>query len=177
MEKRKTNHSADFFIEFFKNSSLLGTPFQSSRCLVKAVAQEVVGTNVVELGAGNGPITQGILNNPLQVNLSAFEINPKLLENLSKIKNPRLNIINQDAENFFESVPSFDCVVSGLPLTSLPREVTHRILTESKKAKKFIQYKYFPEKKLLRKYFNNVSVRVVWRNMPPALVYVCENKP
>ncbi len=172
----------DFTKEFFKNFNdmkVLGTPFQSSRYLVDAVSNEVKGNKVVELGAGNGPITKGILAyHPKmqfpELQLTAFEINPKLLKNLAKTKDSRLTIVSESAENFLKYVPEPDCIVSGLPLTSMPRNIVDKVLTSSKKGL-YIQYKYWPEKTLLKDYFNNIKSKVVWRNFPPALVYVCKN--
>lgn len=176
MRKRK-KPSMDFFDEFFRNRRQLGTPFQSSKYLVRTVAREVVGFNVVELGAGHGPITRGILAYHPEVNLTAFEINSRLLEHLAEIQDPRLTIVRESAENFPEYVDdlaSIHCIVSGLPLTSMSRPLVAKIL-ESSRNSRYIQYKYFPEKKLLETYFDHVSARVVWRNVPPALVYVCHN--
>lgn len=174
MRKRK-KPSRDFFDEFFKHRKELGTPFQSSKYLVRTIAREVIGVNVIELGAGHGPITRGILAYHPEVRLTAFEINSKLLEHLDDIQDSRLRIVRASAEEFPDYVSDFDCIVSGLPLTSMPKSVVDKILSDSKKAKRYIQYKYFPEKKLLENYFDNVKARIVWRNVPPALVYVCSN--
>jgi phospholipid N-methyltransferase len=167
--------SKDFFDEFLRNRKELGTPFPSSRYLARAVAKEVRGYNVVELGAGQGQVTKAILSHNPQIMLTSFEINPKLLEHLVEIKDPRLRIVRASAEEFPDHVPDFDCVVSGLPLTSMAEEVVHRILSESRKAQRYIQYKYFPEGNLLRKYFSHIKFRVEVRNPIPALIYVCRN--
>lgn len=176
---KKRNSNKDFAKEFVKHRKQLGTPFQSSRYLARAVAKQVIGYNVVELGAGSGPITKAILHEyklrGKPINLTVFENNPKLLEHLLEINDPRLTVIGKGAEHFLEYVPDFDCVVSGLPLTSMPGGVVHKILEASTQAKRFIQYKYFPEGDLLKRYFQHVKSRVVLRNMPPlTLVYVCE---
>lgn len=174
--KKKRNASRDFAREFVQNRRQLGTPFQSSRYLVETVAKSVVGTDVVEFGAGAGPITKGILKYHEKIRLTVFENNPRLLEHLAEINDPRLTIIGESAEDFYEYVNGFDCVVSGLPLTSMPKNVVHNILEKSKKAKRFIQYKYFPEGDLLRKYFSDIKTKIVLRNIPPlALVYICNN--
>ena len=176
MENKRTKQAILFFLEFFKNIKMLGTPFQSSKYLVNAVANEVVGTKIVELGAGNGQITKGILAKNPKAKLYAFEINQKLVKNLKKIKNNNLYIFNKDAKDFIKYVGSFNCIVSGIPLTFTTKKTNNVILKNAKKAKRFIQYKYFPERKLLDKYFNHIQVKIVWRNLPPALVYICENR-
>ena len=172
---KKRNSNKDFAREFVRNSKQLGTPFQSSRYLAKAVAEQVIGYNIIELGAGSGPITRAILNHHLNIRLTAFENNPRLLEHLLEIDDDRLTVVGHSAEDFYKYVPDFDCIVSGLPLTSMPKHIVHKILEASSQAQRFIQYKYFPEGDLLKEYFSSVKSRVVLRNLPPlTLVYVCE---
>ncbi|VVB77840.1 Uncharacterised protein [uncultured archaeon] len=175
---KKRNSNGDFVKEFVRNRKQLGTPFQSSKYLAKAVAKQVVGYNIVELGAGAGPVTKAILNELKEeaVRLTAFENNPRLLEHLIQIEDSRLTIIGESAENFQDYIQDFDCIVSGLPLTSMPKNVVHSILNASKEAQRYIQYKYFPEGDLLKQYFSSVKSRVVFRNIPPlTIVYICEN--
>ena len=174
MQNKKITPSRDFFVEFLKHAKELGTPFQSSTHLADAVAREIKGNRIIELGAGNGNVTRGILALHPKALVTAFEINSKLLKNLSIIKSSRLKIIKNSAENFSDYVSDFDCVVSGLPLTSMPEEAVDKILECAKKAR-FIQYKYFPERKLLERYFKSVRGKIVWGNFPPAIVYVCDN--
>ena len=135
---KKRNSSKDFAREFVKHRKQLGTPFQSSKYLARAVAKEIIGYNVVELGAGSGPITRAILGHHQQIRLTAFENNPKLLEHLAEINDLRLTVIGDSAENFYEYVDEFDCVVSGLPLTLMPKPIVHKILEASAKARRFI---------------------------------------
>ena len=170
----------DFAIEFIKHREELGTPFASSRYLARAVAREVSGyKRVVELGAGQGQVTRRILKeNPGLVSLTAFEIIPELFEDLLQINDSRLTIVSASAENFIDYVPDFDCVVSGLPLTTMfrkSREIVDKILSDSRSAQRYIQYKYFPSKRLLKDYFEHVRGSMIWRNVPPALIYVCSN--
>ena len=164
-----------FAKEFIKNRKQLGTPFPSSKYLAREIARHVIGQNIIELGAGQGQITRAILKKHPQISLTAFEINPGLIKNLSEIKDPRLQIIQSSAAEFPSFVSEYDCIISGLPLTSMPKETVHKILLSSRNSKRYIQYKYFPESKLLKKYFSKVKVRIVLRNPIPALVYICSN--
>jgi phospholipid N-methyltransferase len=72
-----------------------------------------------------------------------------------------------------------DCIVSGLPFTSLPRPVTHVILQATRAALGtggvFVTYQYTPVlRSLLRSYFPTTKIaRFVLPNIPPALVFVC----
>ena len=170
-----TKQKLSFAKEFLEHARQLGTPFSSSKYLAREVAKRVIGYNIVELGAGQGQITRAILNSSSNINLTAFEINPQLLKNLYEINDPRLRIINKSAAEFPSFVSEYDCIVSGLPLSSMPRVVVHKILLSSRNSKRYIQYKYFPEGKLLKKYFSKVKIRIVLRNPIPALVYICSN--
>lgn len=167
--------SLDFLIQAVLHPKQLGTPFQSSKYLINAIIKELSGKRIVELGAGNGGLTKGILSYEPLTQLTSFEINDSLLENLVKINDPRLKIINASAENFPDYVDDFDCVVSGLPLSSMKKEIIERILENSRKAR-FIQYKYFPTKMLLEEYFKSVSAKIIFRNIPPAIIYNCSNE-
>lgn len=176
MPKRpKQRGSLDFLMQSVKHPRQLGTPFQSSKFLVDAVVRELVGETIVELGAGTGPVTKGILDYlSTQGRLVSFEINPALFRHLKKIHDSRLTLVQDSAERLDEYISQFDCVVSGLPLTSLPNPVCYRILDQARKARRFIQYKYASSTRMLEEYFSKIRVKREWRNFPPAVIYVCE---
>ena len=159
----------------------VGTFTQSSLSLVEAIVKEVVGKNIIELGAGQGPITRRILDNlPEDGNLIAFEIDKRFCKNLEKIKDSRLKVICDcvlDSKDYLQDINyEIDCIVSGLPLTSLDKNQARGILDFCSKSKRFIQYKYFKSDKLLRDYFSEIRVEKVSRNLPPALIYICSNE-
>lgn len=166
----------DFFWEYFRHPRQMGTFTESSGSLIEAVVNEMRGLHIVELGAGRGPVTRGILDRlPGDGTLTAFEINPRLYRHLARINDSRLTTILGNAENFEAYVRDVDCIISGLPLTSLRRGVRSEILTKCKKYPLFIQYKYADSRRLLEQYFSSVTTIREIRNIPPAYVYVCSN--
>jgi len=50
------------------------------------------------------------------------------------------------------------------------------ILSASAKSPLFIQYGYADIEEMLQEHFNEVRVKKVLKNIPPARVYVCTNK-
>ena len=68
-----------------------------------------------------------------------------------------------------------DYIISGLPFTSLPRQVSRRILSQTQKAMGtegvFTTFQYtLLRKHFLEQYFNIQKIVRVWRNLPPAYV-------
>ena len=168
---------SSFALQYFKHPRQMGTPIQSSSLLVKAVIEEIIGKNIIELGAGKGPITRGILKIiPPDGKLTCLEIEKEFCEELRRYNDSRLRVINESAEELRNYLNGNDCIISGLPLTSLPHNIRSRIL-ESVKDYRFIQYKYFPSRRLLEDYFSEIKVKRVLLNIPPAVVYVCHNNP
>ncbi len=72
-----------------------------------------------------------------------------------------------------------DYVLSGLPFTSLPKEVSSRILNnvmESLRENgKFITFQYSLVKKgFIEAFFPDIQLKKVWFNFPPAYVFSCK---
>jgi phospholipid N-methyltransferase len=180
-KRRITSNSLVCFIgEYLKHPRELGTFTQSSQFLVKGILNEISGKYIIELGAGTGPVTKGILRHlPENGKLISFEINPSLYKHLEKITDPRFIPVKDSAENLEYHLEKMnfdaDCIVSGLPLTSLKRTTRNKILEACSKHSQFIQYKYWGSKKLLEDYFLNVNLKHVLRNFPPAVIYTCSN--
>lgn len=165
-----------FARQFLRHPKQCGTFTESGRVLARRMAEEIRGScRVVEFGAGTGSVTREILKQlPADGCLTCFEINPDFCECLQEIDDPRLRIINEDAQNCERYVEKPDCVISGLPLTLFSRETLGHILAISSKSGKYIQLQYTPfligE---IRRYFSQVKLRFVPQNFPPAFVYVC----
>lgn len=165
-----------FIYEFLKRPHEIGTFTQSSKLLAKEMAREINGSiNIVEFGPGTGPITSEILRHlPENGRLMCFETNPSFCKCLYRMNDPRLKVINDDAENCEQYVDCLECVVSGLPLMLFARSKRRKFLDIASKSKRYIQLQYTP---LLRKkmgnYFSDVKVKFVPQNFPPAFIYVC----
>ena len=94
---------------------------------------------IIELGPGNGAITHNILAKikPSTI-LICFEINDAFYNELTKIKHPQLIVLKASAEKMLEEIEKLgynkvDYIVSSLPLTIIPKEISHNILIESYK--------------------------------------------
>lgn len=152
---------------------------------------------VVELGSGTGVMTQALLRRiPFNATLFAFEINPRFSRYLrSAVSDPRLVVVNASAETLRQELSGSGCkhvdaVVSSLALGFMSDPQRRTILGEISsvlhKDGAFTQYQYlhglelrdgqlsrFDVAKLLRRHFRSVQRKIIWRNLPPAFVFVC----
>ena len=167
-----------FVNQFFKRPKELGTFTQSSKFLAEKMARAIGGSeNIIEFGAGAGAITREILKfMPANARLTCFELNPDFCEALRKIRDERLTVINDVAENAEMYVDCSDCIVSSVPLAIMTKEQRERILVLSSKARRFIQLGYVPIlAKEIKQYFDQVETKFVALNLPPAFVYICQS--
>jgi phospholipid N-methyltransferase len=180
-----------FFIQGIKNFKEVGTFSRSSHFVGKTITKDrhidfSTAKCIVELGAGDGPITKQILNKmaPDAV-LLCFEINAKFSEDLSKQfgHDKRIRIINDDAQKmgYYIREAGFkeaDAVVSAIPFVIIPEddiiEESHRCL---KKGGKYVQLHYsLVAKKRYERIFNNIEIDFVMLNVPPAFIHICEKQ-
>jgi phospholipid N-methyltransferase len=167
-----------FVKEFIKNPKQVGAVAESSGFLARAMAQQIESdVNIVEFGPGTGAVTKEILRRlPKHGQLTCLEINPQFCDDLKKINDPRLKIINDDVRNYSRAIEDYDCVLSSLPLGIFDKTQRDKIIAMSGRAKKYIQFQYTPFlKPKLKKYFNDVEIKFVPLNVPPAFVYVSKN--
>ncbi|WP_075340607.1 class I SAM-dependent methyltransferase [Tenacibaculum agarivorans] len=179
----------NFFKEAIATAKTSGTLVPSSRFLAEKMLKGINFSDanlIVELGAGNGAITKHILQK-IQPNshLICFEINELFYNELLKINHPQLTVLKVSAENIIEEInnrgfTSVDHIVSSLPLSIIPKEVSKKILKASYSALKnkgtFSQFQYSLDyfkkmKKIFKK--ENVTLHFQPLNMPPAFVYKC----
>lgn len=173
-----------FIFQFFKKWRQVGAITPSSAYLVSDMLDNISWRDVrvvVELGAGEGSFTREILNRmSFDSKLYVFEIDPVFIKKLSNINDSRMILINGsaiDMSKYLSGVVA-DCVISGIPLSNIEKDVKKSLIQEIKKILKkdglFLQFQYFPESyKILKKYFRTVSVRFTLLNTPPAFFYVC----
>lgn len=179
----------DFFAEFLKQGKNIGAVAPSSKFLVKKMIEPIDFTKVkciVEFGAGTGNITQELLlGMPKDALLLVFEINKEFCEKLQGIKDPRIRIIKDSAENIEiylkeNNVEKVDYIVSSLPFSMIPNGIVRNIIVVAKKVLKptgaFIQYQYSLNSYLkLKNTFKNVDLNFTAINLPPAFIYTCTN--
>ncbi|MFK7809744.1 MAG: class I SAM-dependent methyltransferase [Saprospiraceae bacterium] len=179
-----------FFRESIKNLKTVGTITRSSKFLCKGMIEPVdfkKANVIVELGAGDGVVTEHILN-ALKPGgkLLAFEVNEEFCNQIrNKFKgDDRLIVVEESAANIADilkahNIDKADYVISAIPFVSLPDELGYEIVNACKDILKpkglYIQIHYsLLMKKMYKKVFGNVDVSFVPLNIPPAFVLVSE---
>ncbi|MBK8554291.1 MAG: methyltransferase domain-containing protein [Lewinellaceae bacterium] len=185
------NPHVDFLRESLRNLRTTGSVARSSASLCRALVENIDPLKakvVVELGAGDGVITEFLLNRLApDARLLVFEINEIFIQKLQqRFKDPRLVLLHDSAENMashfaLESIEQVDYVVSGIPFAVLPDALADQIIGECRNWLRpgglFIQFHYTPH--LLgfyRQKFGNARLRFVPWNIPPAFVVTAEKK-
>ena len=176
----------------------------SSRFLAEAMVDPLPLSSakvVVELGPGTGVMTRELLRRMrFDAKLLAFEVSPRFINYLGEnISDPRLEVVPVGAENIVDELASrgihrSEAVLSSLGLTLMPFDVVDAVLAGSQQlvgdTGVFTQFQYvhrvrvqncrpvyFDVAKWLRKRFPVVGRRMIVRNLPPAFVYDCRNRP
>lgn len=179
-----------FFRESIKNLKTVGTITRSSKYLCKGMVKPIdfsTAKVIVELGAGDGVVTQHILKKMRKdAILLSFELNPKFCEQMREIEDDRLVVVEDDAEKLPSYLEQYghkkaDAIISAIPFTIIPKEVTYRILENCKNhlidGGKYVQIHYsLLPKKIYEAVFGNLDVNFVPLNVPPAWVMVCVKK-
>ncbi|MFC4817994.1 class I SAM-dependent methyltransferase [Flavobacterium sp. GCM10023249] len=176
-----------FISEVLKSTGTIGALSPSSSFLAKKMLEPIDFASadcIVEFGPGTGVFTHKLLEKMKpDAKLLSFEINPSFIEELQKIEDPRLILINDSAEKIQDYLEqhhfaSADYIISSLPFAMIPDAVVHNILTNSDNALsengKYIQFQYsLNAKKKLESYFSEVSINFTFLNLPPAFIYSC----
>ncbi len=189
MAQTRPNEWWQFFRGFLHAPRTVGSIAPSSAYLVEAMLQvaEVERYRMLaEFGPGTGVFTAELVRRMRpDARLLVFEIRADFAARLQqRFDDPRVTIIHGSAVDLEQHLRAHgaervDCIVSGLPFTSLPREVTHAILRVTRDrlrpGGRFVTYQYTPALlRLLRSYFPTTRIaRYVIRNLPPALVLEC----
>jgi len=188
-----------FITEAFRDFPTTAAVAPSSRFLTRTMLAPL-GLNraqtVVELGSGTGAMTRAILRVlPPGATLISFEINPRFFHYLARgLSDPRLVLLNASAEMLTAELAQLGCgavdaVVSSLGLGYMSEQQRHTILqgiaTLLETDGVFTHFQYchglqfrngrftrFNVKGLFHRYFCCVQRRTVWRNIPPAYVYI-----
>lgn len=178
----------DFFKVAVKNFKTSGSVVPSSRFLAQKMLKSIdfsTSKVVVELGPGNGAITHQILKKLApDSHLICFEVNDEFYEQLKQIKHPQLTVLKVSAEHIQEEIEKLGftkaChIVSSLPLTIIPKEISHAILRNAidslSKDGTYIQYQYSLTyyKQLKSVFKDEISLGFELLNFPPAFIYRC----
>ncbi len=175
-----------FLREYLSAPGTIGAIAPSSKHLAASMAASIDFNKahcIVEYGAGTGVFTQAVAARKRRdTTYIVIEQNERFYEILQKQFHgiPGMALIHGDAGNVcgFLREQGFrhaDYIISGLPFTSLPRQVSHRILSQTQKAigteGVFTTFQYtLLRKAFLENYFNIQRIVRVWQNLPPAYV-------
>lgn len=177
-----------FFIESMKNIKETGTVTRSSRFICKAMISYIDFENadvIVELGAGDGVITRHILKamKP-DTKLLVFEISEPFCEEIRAIKDDRMVVIQDSAENLGKYLEEYGFsqvhdVISAIPFVVVPEDIGNNIVGEVRKYLRkggtMVQLHYSTlTKKLYERFFDTVSIKFVPLNVPPAFLHICK---
>jgi len=185
-----------FLREFVRDPVQLGAVAPSGEALARRMVEQAdlgPGQVVVELGAGTGPMTAEILRVRPDGAFVALEPNPVLADLLAR-RFPGVRVDRRRAQELRAVLADLgatraDRVVSSLPFAiwpeALQREVFRAIVEIMEPSARFVTFGYahaqpLPAARrlraLLREHFGSVSATgVVWRNVPPALVFCCSS--
>lgn len=184
----------NFVKEVFKHPRELSTIFPSSPFLANKIADQIDFSEprtIAELGPGDGALTGELIERmDPDSDLLLLEIVDSFCEELENTfgeheKFGSTEIINRGAQDLQvimdeRGIDELDYVVSGLPLTTLPDQLSQEIIEEVKRALKpngkYIQFQYSLDyKDDIEEVFGPVEVHKVWLNIFPANVYVATN--
>ena len=172
---------------FLKRPRALGSLVPSSRFLARQIMAQVDWSArvIVEYGPGVGTLTGAVLRRlrPDGV-LVAIESSPEFVAYLrEQYRDPRLRVIEGSAADITAilrdlELPAADCIISGIPYSTMPAPTLERILAESRGALRpggrFIVYQFsgavLPH---LRRFFGPVRQRFELRNILPARIFRC----
>lgn len=176
---------SNLLLELYSNIGTTGALTFSSKSLVNKMLSYTDLSHaklILELGGGDGSITQGIIDRmDPDAELLVFEINKSFCEAMKKqFPQANVRIINDSAENIEKYLHGrkADYILSSLPFSFIPKEATDQILANSKQALppkgKFVQICYsYLLKNLFKKYFDTVEAKFTLKNFPPAFVMIC----
>ena len=185
LNRNQQDDKVAFVKSFLKNPKAMGAIYPSSKRLAKIMASYAVFSQnqlIVELGAGTGAITQAMLNRGIPPErIIAIESSLDLVENF-RAHFPKIKMIIGDAAHLAELLKNetrpIGTIISGLPLRSLSKEMTERILSVIPAALtphgRYIQFTYdlrnnarfYPQQ------YQLAHKKLVWVNIPPAKVEV-----
>lgn len=174
-------------LKLIRNIRTTGTVAPSSRSLIDRMLKPIdfeQARCIVELGPGNGCITQRLLESmrPDSV-LLCFEVDQEFAARLKAIGDPRLIVLNDCASAIGPilqnlGIDRVDHVVSSLPLAIMGSEVVRSVISSVNEHLRpggyFQQYQYsLKNYDDIKPIFPAARIRFTMRNMPPAFIYEC----
>ena len=189
LEGKRRKQNLVFLKNFFRSPRELGSCAPSSRFLVERLLRYVdwEGAGVfVEYGPGVGTFTLEVLGRMRpDARLVVLETNDAFVKVLRRIEDPRLHVAHRSAADVAPVLEELgldapDYILSGIPLSLLPRDDRLRVLNETREVLRggengqdgvFLVYQF---RRAIIGYLQEVFPRIVseWEplNIPPATV-------
>lgn len=171
---------------FFKHPAMVGSGFPASRWMVRTMLAPLDWRAIrtfVEYGPGAGAFTHAILDRLApDAKLVAIDTSPDFVSHLkASITDRRLYAVAGSATSV-EAILSklglqqADCILSGLPFSTISREEAGKIMLATRAALRpagqFCAYQMRRAvEPLLRSHFSTVWRSYEWRNIPPCHLY------
>lgn len=175
-----------FLLHLLKTPTLTGAVAPSSRYLASAMVRATGEVHhVVELGAGTGPITKELRSRLPYASLVAVEMQPSLAQQLRN-KFSGLDVREDLAHEVLDGLvyPDPVAVVSSLPFRSLPQDMRELTVASIERllrrvpGSRLVQFTYQPRAPFeAAADFRWHKTCSVWRNAPPAGVWVLQSLP
>jgi phospholipid N-methyltransferase len=179
-----------FLRHALRRPATVGAFLPSSRHLARAMCAQTRGAHLlVELGAGTGAVTQALRQLHPHVPLVAVEAQPHLAQHLRE-QFHGVEVRTQWAHEVLDELtraPTQTVLVSSLPFRSLPSAVRERTVRAvcrflaADPTRRLVQYTYqprvpfdLPQRLDDARALQWQRVKTVWRNAPPAGVWVLQ---
>lgn len=186
--------AAAFLKEFCQNWQTVGAVAPSSPALAERM-MEASGVwqarRILELGPGTGAFTRAIADvMPHGAEYLGVELNGTFVDQLRpRFSNMRFECAGAQEFDFAGVLPpgeKFDAVISGLPWTAFPRglqeAILNNVMPHVASGGCFATFAYWgfhqlPSGRRFRSLLHEMATgvetsRIVWRNLPPAFVYI-----
>lgn len=174
---------------FLAHPTMVGSAFPASRWLVRRMLDPIDWKGIklfVEFGPGTGAFTLAALSRlSTDAVLLAVDTSPAFVDHLrNSIDDPRLHAVCAPAANVAvilreRGLPRADCILSGLPFSTLDPAEAERTMRASRAilapGGMFCAYQMrHTIKPLLRTHIGTVQSAYEWRNIPPCHLYWTE---
>lgn len=173
-----------FTREWLHSPRKTGAVCPSGQALAQVMAEAVPSGSglVVELGAGTGSVTAALLRRGIAPErIIAVEQSAAMVRFLCR-RFPGITVLHGDAAALSRLLPekNVDCIISSIPLVSLPETARQAIVSEMKKVLRgglLVQFTYLWGGSYLKKSgLTCVNSNVVLKNIPPARVMTFDTK-
>jgi len=186
LSKDRFEDEARFLRNWLEKPLVMGAVTPSGKILARTMASYVdprIPGPIVELGPGTGPVTDALIRRGVaQDRLVLVEYSPDFCR-LLKRRFPKATIIQGDAYDLQETLSGIlsepaAATVSSLPLFTKPMDQRVALLETAQElmhpAAPFIQFTYavVPPIPARSKAYKTRASNRIWRNLPPARVWV-----